>query len=206
MHSIPNLKTRDKWWSRGGTTGVSSVLWENLKKVKKAIHTGITSFILDPVARVVATECLTLIISFIEGATAFLEQFYQQLKADATNSSVRRKSAWDLTMEVFLQIWRDIAIIRSPSSGIEARGDVTIAYLWDIVQAQRVMDDYERHFFENHPSISSILTRHQSQNNSEAALDMVVKKNCKLEESVSSLKTKLDAQQSHINTLKQKVK
>ena len=55
------------------------------------------------------------------------------------------------------------------------------------------MDDYERYFFENHPSISSILTRHQSQNNSEAALDTVVNKLGKLEESVSGLKTKLDA-------------
>ena len=68
------------------------------------------------------------------------------------------------------------------------------------------MDDYERHFFENHQSISSILTRYQSQNNSEAAMDTVVKKFGKLEESVSGLKTKLDAQHGHINTLKQKVK
>ena len=109
-------------------------------------------------------------------------------------------------MEVFLQIWRDIAIVRSPSSGIEAGEEATISYLWAVVQAQRVVDDYERHFIENYPSISSILTRHQSQNNSEAALDTVVKKFGKLEESVSSLKTKLDAQQGYINTLKQKVK
>ena len=65
------------------------------------------------------------------------------------------------------------------------------------------MDDYERYYFENHPSISSILTRYQSQNNSEAALNTVVKTFGKLQEYVSSLKTKLDAQQSHINTLKQ---
>ena len=145
-------------------------------------------------------------ISFIEGATDFLERFYQQLKACATDSSVRGKAAWDLTMEVFLQIWCDIAIVRSPSSGIDAGEEATIAYLWAFVQAQRVIDDYERHFFENHPSISSILTRHQSQKNSEAALDTVVKTIGKLEESISSLKTKLNAQQSHINTLKQKVK
>ena len=37
-------------------------------------------------------------------------------------------------------------------------------------------------------------------------MDTVVKKFGKLEESVSGLKTKLDAQQGHINTLKQKVK
>ena len=66
LHPIPNLKTRDKWWSRGGTAGVNSVLRDNLKKAKKAIYTGITSFIRDPVARVVATECLTLSISFIK--------------------------------------------------------------------------------------------------------------------------------------------
>ena len=43
LHAIPNLKTRDKWWSRGGTAGVNNVLRDNLKKAKKAIYTGITS-------------------------------------------------------------------------------------------------------------------------------------------------------------------
>lgn len=38
---IPNLKTRDKWWSRGGTAGVSTVLRDNLVKAKKAVHEGI---------------------------------------------------------------------------------------------------------------------------------------------------------------------
>ena len=42
---------------------------------------------------------------------------------------MRGKAAWDSIMEVFLQIWRDIAIVRSPSSGIEAGEKATIAYL-----------------------------------------------------------------------------
>ena len=107
---------------------------------------------------------------------------------------------------MFLQIWRDITIVRSPSNVIETGEEATITYLWTVVQAQRVMDDYERHFFENHSSISLISTRDQSQNNSEAALDTVVKKFTKLEDYISSLKTKLDVRQGHINTLKQKVK
>ena len=38
---IPNLKTRHKWWSRGGTAGVSKVLRDNLVKAKKAVREGI---------------------------------------------------------------------------------------------------------------------------------------------------------------------
>ena len=50
---------------------------DKFKKAKKVIYTDITPYIRDSVARVVATEYLTLGISFIEGATAFLERFYQ---------------------------------------------------------------------------------------------------------------------------------
>ena len=90
-----------------GTAGFNSILRDNLKKVKKSIYAGTTSFIRDPVARVVATECLTLKTTSFS-FTSFLERFYQQLKADATDSSTRGRAAWDLTMEVFLQIWKKI--------------------------------------------------------------------------------------------------
>ena len=55
--------------------------------------------------------------------------------------------------------------------------------------------------FKNHPSIYSILTRHQSQSNSEGDLDVTLKKLGKLEDSVSGLKIRADTQQGHINTL-----
>ena len=42
----------------------------------------------------------------------------------------------------------------------------------------------------------------QSQNNSDATLDTFVKKFSNIDDSISDLKTKLDAQQGHINTLK----
>lgn len=90
-----------------GTAGFNSILRDNLKTVKKSIYAGTTSFIRDPVARVVATECLTLKTTSFS-FTSFLERFYQQLKADATDSSTRGRAAWDLTMEVFLQIWKKI--------------------------------------------------------------------------------------------------
>ena len=51
-------------------------------------------------------------------------------------------------------------MVWSPSSGVEDGDKATISYLWSVVQAHRVIDDYERHFFDNHPSFSSILTRH----------------------------------------------
>ena len=50
---------------------------EKFKKAKKVIYTDITYFIRDPVTHVVATGYLTLSISCIKGAAAFLERFYQ---------------------------------------------------------------------------------------------------------------------------------
>ena len=92
-------------------------------------------------------------------------------------------------------------MVQSPYSGVEDGNQATILYLRVVVQAHRVMDDYERHFFNNHPSIYSILTRHQSQSNSEGDLDVTLKKLGKLEDSVSGLKIRADTQQGHINTL-----
>ena len=92
-------------------------------------------------------------------------------------------------------------MVQSPSSGVEDGDQATISYLWAVVQAHRVMDDYELHFFDTHPSISSILTRHQSQSNSEGDLDVTLKKLGKLEDSVVGLKSRADTQQGHINTL-----
>ena len=116
---IPNLKTRYKWWSRGGTTGISAILRDNLKKANKAMQAGISSYIVNHVALMVALECLNLEGTLVEGSLKFLERFYQQMKGDASDTSRRGKIAWDLTMEVYLQMWRDISVVRSPSSGVE---------------------------------------------------------------------------------------
>ena len=78
------------------------------------------------------------------------------MKGEALDSLRRGKVAWDLTMEVFSKFWRDISVVRSPSSGVEDGDQVTIFYLWAVVQAHRVMDNYERHLFDNHlPSLPS---------------------------------------------------
>ena len=61
FHPFPNLKTHDKWLSCVGTARVNNILRDNLKKSKKSIYSGITSFIRDPVARVLATGYLDLI-------------------------------------------------------------------------------------------------------------------------------------------------
>ena len=92
-------------------------------------------------------------------------------------------------------------MVWSPSSGVEDGDKATISYLWSVVQAHRVIDDYERHFFDNHPSFSSILTRYQSQSNLEGDLDVTLKKLGKLEDFVSGLKSRADTQQGYINTL-----
>ena len=44
-------------------------------------------------------------------------------------------------------MWWDISVVQSPYSGVEDGNQATILYLRVVVQAHRVMDDYERHFF-----------------------------------------------------------
>ena len=63
---------------------------------------GISSYIVNPVARLVALEYLNLAVTFVEGVLNFLERYYQQMKGDASDTSRRGKIAWDLTMEVYL--------------------------------------------------------------------------------------------------------
>ena len=92
-------------------------------------------------------------------------------------------------------------MVRSPSSGVNDGDKATIIYLWLVVQVHRVIDNYERHLFDKHPYFSSILTRHQSQSNSEGDLDVTLKKLGKLEDSVSGLKSWADTHQGYINTL-----
>ena len=74
------------------------------------------------------------------------------------------------------------------SSGVEDGDHATISYLWAVVQVHRVMDDYERHFFDNRPSISS--SHHQFQSNSKDDLGVTFKQSGKLEYSISVLKSR----------------
>ena len=51
------------------------------------------------------------------------------MKGDATNSSKRGKASWDLTIEAFLQVWRDISVVRSSSSGSETGEEACMDFL-----------------------------------------------------------------------------
>lgn len=68
------------------------------------------------------------------------------------------------------------------------------------------MNDYDRHFFENYPSISLILTRHQSQSNPEGESELLLRKIVKLEDTVGALKCKTNGHQGHITSLLKKLK
>ena len=86
------------WWSRGGTAGISAILRYNLKKAKKKVQAGVSSYIINHVARLVALECLNLAGTFVEGSLKFLERLYQQMKGGDSDTSRRGKTDWDLTM------------------------------------------------------------------------------------------------------------
>ena len=99
--SVPilNMKTRDNWCCRRGTTQISKVLCYDHMKMKKAICESIRSYILDPNTKAVALKCLMEGENIIDKVVTFLERFYQQIEGDATNSSKREKASWNLTME-----------------------------------------------------------------------------------------------------------
>ena len=75
-----------------------------------------------------------------------------------------------------------------------------------VVQTHRVMNEYDRHFFENHTSISTILTKHQSQTNPEGESELILRKFSKLEDYVRALKIKTGGHQGPLTSLPKKLK
>jgi hypothetical protein len=141
-------------------------------------------------ARNLASQCLFKAKRFVIDLCTFMSQDYFKWKARGHN----KQDAWNMTSLCVRRIFEEIHSERVVARDIYDPNNLeftTAKMLWATWKAHSVMEQYLKHHFYEHPSISAVLARHLADNyvkpdtNPSAQITT-------LEKAVKSLNTRID--------------
>lgn len=150
-----------------------------------------------PDARAIASQCLFKAKRFVVDLCTFMSKDYFKWLARGHN----KQDSWNMTSLCVRRIFEEIHSQRVIARDIYDPNDLeftTAKMLWATWKAHGVMEQYLRHHFYEHPSISAVLARHLANNYikpsaTPAAMVTTLEKTVKsLSSRVDKLETKKD--------------
>jgi hypothetical protein len=159
---LPAIRNPDRW--DDGTDGLVYQITRGMTDVETQLSSAIDT-VLDnyPEARTVASQCLFKAKRFVMDLCTFMSKDY--FKWIARGHS--KQDAWNMTSLCVRRIFEEIHSARVVARDIYDPNDLeftTAKMLWATWKAHQVMEQYLRHHFYEHPSISAVLARHLADN------------------------------------------
>mmetsp|Transcript_24659 Transcript_24659/g.35382 ORF Transcript_24659/g.35382 Transcript_24659/m.35382 type:complete len:538 (+) Transcript_24659:814-2427(+) len=194
---LPGLTNADKW-SHNGVSGLCFQIERELPNVDSQLGAEINTVFRDfPEAAGLARECLFRSKIFI----AELCQFITNDLEFWVGRRYSRIDAWALVCQSIRRIFEEIHSERVYGRHVKSTDDdVTAAkYLWAVLKAHKVMQEFSTRDFTKHPSISAVVARHLAMNHMKPDEDK------KLEAQVRHCETSLKDLARRFDTLDSRV-
>jgi hypothetical protein len=202
--TLPGLSTADKW-DNNGVTGLRFQLSRELINVDTQLSTAIDVAFRDFMeANSLAKELLYHSKKFVNELSNFMSQDFHFWRAKGYDKT----SSWELTCCSVRRLYEDIhqvRIIARDVRDLEDASSTAALVLWATLRSHKIMEDYSRRNFYEHPSISAVIARHLAANHTKPdnALETRVRK---LEETIGAFSRKFDSFESRISRLEQKTR
>lgn len=159
---MPGLKDPDKW-SHNGVTGLRFQIERELPNVHSQLSAEISTALADSIeASGLARECLFRSKRFISDLCHFITTDFEFW----CGRGYARIDAWSLVCQSLRRIFEDIHSERVYGRNVKSGDEsLTVAkYVWAVMKALEVMQDYSKRNFYEHPSVSAVVARHLASN------------------------------------------
>jgi hypothetical protein len=200
--TLPGLQSSDKW-NADGVTGLQIQVERELPNVDLQFRNAIISTFEDsPDARELALELLYRSKKF----ALDLCQFMQRDVDFWRHKGYTKQTAWELTCLSVRRVFEDIHVVRvvgRDSRDLKNPSSTATQILWATLRSHKVMEEYTRRNFVEHPSISAVIARHLASHHTKPD-DTLENKFKKLEEKVNKLSSRFDSIESRMDRLEQK--
>jgi hypothetical protein len=155
-----------------------------------------------PEASALAKELLYCSKKFVSKLSNFMSQDYSFWQAKGYD----KKSSWELTCCSVRRIYEDIHQVRIIARDVRDLEDsmaTASLILWATLRSHKVMEEYSRRNFYEHPSISAVIAHHIAANHTKPddALENRVRK---LEDRLQDQVKRFDQIESRLHRLEQK--
>jgi hypothetical protein len=153
-------------------------------------------------AATLAKELLYRSKKFVNELSNFMSQDFHFWRAKGYD----KVASWELTCCSARRLYEDIhqvCIIARDVRDLDDAHSTASLILWATIRSHKIMEDYSRRNFYEHPSISAVIARHLAANHTkpDGTVEVRVRK---LEEAVQQYSRKFDSLESRIARLEQK--
>ncbi len=197
--TLPGLTTPEKW-DHNGVTGLRFQIARELINVDTQISSAINVAFRDyPDAAALARELLYHSKKIVNELSNFMSQDFNFWHAKGYD----KKGSWELTCCSVRRLYEDIHQVRIIARDVRDLDDnlaTASLILWATLRSHKIMEEYSRRNFYEHPSISAVIARHLAANHTKPD-DTLEARFRKLEESVTSYKRRMDSLESRLQRL-----
>lgn len=186
---LPGVTSGDKW--NNGSTGLHHQIMRKMNDVSYQLDTSIKQvYRHHPDARQFAIDCVTASKRFVIDFIAFISQEYATWQTRGFN----KREAWRVVCQIIRQIFEDLESARVSARHVRDKGNMkytSASVIFATLKCHEVMLQYVQHQFQEHPAVSSVITRHLATHFVKPDPSQVT--NAQLEAKVKECMTKLDS-------------
>jgi len=186
---LPAIRQPDRW--DDGTDGLAYQITRGMTDVETQLSSAIDTVLERyPEARTIASQCLFKAKRFVVDLCSFMSKDYFKWRARGHG----KQEAWNMTSLCVRRVFEEIHTERVVARDIYDPNDLeftTAKMLWATWKAHGVMEQYLKHHFYEHPSISAVLARHLADNYVKPEVNPAVQVTA-LEKTIKSYGIRLD--------------
>jgi hypothetical protein len=189
--SLPGVSSRDKW--NNGSTGLHHRIMRKMNDVSYQLDTNIKQVYHNhSKARQLAIDCVTAAKRFVIDLVAFISQEY----ATWQTRGFTKKEAWRVVCQIVRRIFEDLESARVSACHVRDKGNMdytTASIVFATLKCHEVMQQYVQHQVQEHPAVSSVITRHLATHFVEPDPSHNVTPSKQLEGTVNACMSRLDS-------------
>jgi hypothetical protein len=193
---LPAITSGDKW--SDGVSGVAPQMMRSMNDISRELDSSIKVVLQNhPEARQLAMDCVTQAKRFVIDLITFMSAEY----ASWQTRGLDKKGSWKIVCQIVRKVFEDMQSARISARSARDRKNTdfsTATFIFATLKCHKVMAEYMQHRFEDHPSVSSVVTRHL------ASHFMKTDNTGAGDKKLSSIVSKIDALEARINSIQSK--
>ena len=148
------LKNYKVWYADDGTSGVSQRMLAGVVEIEKRVSRMAREVTRDPVILRFVNGLVGDSVHFVREMVSFINQLVSDYR---DQTFLNESQVWSLAVSFLEQIFSDMRAARCP---IQDAAETDSALLvWGILKCHEIGDEYLKHGFQHHPSLSGLLVQ-----------------------------------------------
>jgi hypothetical protein len=195
--SLPGVISGEKW--NNGSTGLHHQIMRKMNDVSYQLDANIKQVYRNHTeARQLAIDCVTASKRFVIDLVAFISQEYSTWQT----RGFTKKEAWKVVCQIVCRLFEDLESARVSARHVRDKGNIdytSASIIFATLKCHEVMASYVQHQFQEHPAVSSVITRHLAMHfvKPEPTNDRIGKVEAKVSAYMSKLDTLVQTKQKN---------